>query len=123
MIETNDQGDRVYSGQLRLWLRTECPREETFKTAAPCPACAEDPFHRSFNVRETRLWVNCDKEKFWIEFEQLSKNGEVVNQHEAPDQEKALEAAGGGTIILPNSLLARVTDKYCRAAQSGTSVR
>lgn len=136
MFVKDNQGARSYSGQLRVWLKADCPSGAALKVGGGRPGqwgsgtWVGDT--ANFHVREARLWVDCNNERVWTEFERYTEGGKTVHEAQPTTtllgdstvlEGQALENDRPGKIIPPNSLLTPFTDKYCPSAQSGKPVK
>lgn len=126
-------GNRVNNGRIQFWLRTDCPSGATVTVGPPSGgpgAFVANVEH--FNLREARLRVNCNTERFWVEFAQYTQDGRTVFTHQPRHGDdgdaralegSALERLEEGKIITPNSVLAPFTARYCPEVQEGTPVK
>lgn len=127
IFRTDQSGNRLYTGQLRVWIKGDCPDGGTVQTGFHQAPFADGgqivKTLTPFNAIEQRLWVNCNTERVWQEFYQYMQGNKVVLKWEAESEGAALENAERGQLILPTSLFGQFTNKVCLLVQSGTPVK
>lgn len=130
MTVNDDQGVRVFFGRLRVWLKAYCPSGATVPSSSGKWAVRNgknvwDVGGLPFDVREARLWVNCNNQRVWTEFRRYAADGKTVSEYPAPSnlEGASLEETQPGTIIESDSVLAPFTEKYCPAVENGTPAR
>jgi len=126
MTVNDDQGVRVFWGRLRVWLKAYCPSGATIPPSSGKWAVRDgknvwDVGGLPFDVREARIWVNCNNQRVWAEFRRYAANGKTVSEYPAPSDVEgpSLENSQPGTIIESDSVLAPFTEKYCPAVENG----
>jgi hypothetical protein len=114
------EGEPFYTGHLRFWLTTDCPNGANVR------------FGPRWTLRESRLWVNCNNQRVWIEFTRYVKEGETLPEYQPMKtflgsttamEGNDLEDESPGEIIAPHSVLSPFTDKFCPMVQSGKSAK
>ena len=116
MFQKDDQGNKTYTGHLSIWLRTDCSTAFDLPTAS---GIGVDPV----TGREARLWVDCNRELFWLEYVRYTNNGQTVRENTTAKQREELEANRDGEIMTPNSLMDQATRQACKAVSTEGTVK